>query len=358
MLKQLAVIAAITLIQACSHPLKIVGEGDIVETLGSNRGCTLEQFQGEEKTCTRNLFVGEFDVSYLPVARKGWSFDGWDGYCLPDSDPPACNLRANKDLVRDSWFKTMPPLTAVFTFQGPWFPDEDGDEYGDEFDEGVYGNQPDPSYVTDFSDCNDGNPNINPGATESTSADLIDSNCDGEVDPGYKYAFLAERYDGNLGGLAGADAKCQAEADNAEIPLPGNYFAYLSTSTLDARNRLSIPQGEDTNKFVLVDGSTIAGCWPCFYDDGFLFQGRPLNRDENGDVVDIPFEADYVWTGSSDGGFKRSGPLCNDWTSSSASLQSTVGHYTGLNDSDEPGAFQQGGGYECNVPWRLYCLQK
>src|SRR5262245_12360152 len=43
--------------------------------------------------------------------------------------------------------------------------------------------------------------------------------------------FTSETYrPGSLGGLAGADARCQAAADSQG--LPGIYLAYLSTSTI------------------------------------------------------------------------------------------------------------------------------
>ena len=45
--------------------------------------------------------------------------------------------------------------------------------------------------------------------------------------------------DGNLGGLAGADAICNTRASAAG--LPGAYVAWLSSTTVDARDRLARP---------------------------------------------------------------------------------------------------------------------
>lgn len=50
------------------------------------------------------------------------------------------------------------------------------------------------------------------------------------------YIFATEQeYNGNLGGLAGADAICQSEADASWLAGTGTYKALLSTSTVNAR---------------------------------------------------------------------------------------------------------------------------
>jgi len=359
--KYVTLLCSILLLQACNHPLEIVGEGDITEVNGSGRGCTLEQYQAQDKACTKNTVIGAYDVSYYPVARAGWEFAYWEGFCFPDSPEPYCNFKVGAKLVKDSWFKPAAPLRAVFTDAGPWFPDGDSDGYGDEFDEGFYGAQPDPSYVEDNSDCDDGNGAINPDASEAV--DLVDNNCDGTVDENTKYVFAADAsYHGNLGGLAGADAKCQAEADNASTPLPGQYFAYLSTSTVDARDRASY-ENEEEIQWRRLDGTLLANCWSCFYDDGFLNHGNLPNMDENGTLIDgSSFSEQLVWTATVDGGTLASdnNVTCNDWTSSSNSQQATLGYADGGAFRSEVGKWQQSNSlYECSGGFmRLYCVQR
>lgn len=65
-------------------------------------------------------------------------------------------------------------------------------------------------------------------------------------------------YNGNLGGLAGADAICQAHADGAG--LTGTYKAFLSSSTVDVDDRMIHSSGP----YKLVDGTVIAADWSWF----------------------------------------------------------------------------------------------
>lgn len=95
---------------------------------------------------------------------------------------------------------------------------------------------------------------------------------------------------GNLGGLAGADATCQGLAASAN--LPGTYKAWLSDSSSSPNSRFVHNPGP----YVLVDGSTVA----VDYDDlvgcacGPLV---PINIDETGFLWPDTPAAD-VWTGT------------------------------------------------------------
>ena len=123
-----------------------------------------------------------------------------------------------------------------------WYKDANGDGYGDPAAEVVCVDDPSAPgnlWVADNSDCDDTNGNANPSELET--ADRVDNDYDGEVDNGFKYAFVtSSTHTGNLGGLAGADAICDGLAAGVTAPLPlptGDYVAWLSSSLEDARYR-------------------------------------------------------------------------------------------------------------------------
>jgi hypothetical protein len=73
----------------------------------------------------------------------------------------------------------------------PWYLDLDDDTYGDPATEVVTG-CPDEGYIDDGSDCDDGDPLINPDAVET--CDGADNNCSGLVDDGGDCPCPVERF--------------------------------------------------------------------------------------------------------------------------------------------------------------------
>jgi CxxC motif-containing protein (DUF1111 family)/predicted lipoprotein with Yx(FWY)xxD motif len=119
-----ALTLGLLLLQACSHPLSLVGEGDISDTKGSGRGCTLEQFQNDDKACRENLVMSTYDVNYRATPRPGWRFVEWQGPCNQQlSVAPDCAFFVEGSVVNQYWGQTMPTTTAVFERE----PDEDND---------------------------------------------------------------------------------------------------------------------------------------------------------------------------------------------------------------------------------------
>jgi hypothetical protein len=72
--------------------------------------------------------------------------------------------------------------------------------------------------------------------------------------------ITSQTFDGNLGGLAGADAKCQALAQAAG--LSGSFRAWLSNGTASPSSRFT----KAPVPYVLVDGTPIASDWDDLVD--------------------------------------------------------------------------------------------
>jgi hypothetical protein len=111
-LKTAAIAILIGLVYGCSHPIEIVGEGDVLSATGT-RNCYYEDFLAGAENCSKNLIVHEYLETYYAVPREGWEFDKWLNYCTnSNSDECAFNIPAN--VVKNSWGATVPPLVAVF----------------------------------------------------------------------------------------------------------------------------------------------------------------------------------------------------------------------------------------------------
>jgi hypothetical protein len=131
-----------------------------------------------------------------------------------------------------------------------------------------------------------------------------------------KVFVTSTTYNGNLGGLTGADAKCQARADAAA--LGGTWKAILSDGTTDARDRMGY--GWDylntTNGRIVV---SVGDLWRCTYDNlgAAICLNSPINMDESGNIVSYPTR---VWTGSLSDGTRitQYSASCSGWTSGSS----------------------------------------
>jgi hypothetical protein len=87
-LKIVCISIALLFIQACSHPIEIVGEGDVMSSTG-DRTCLLENFLAGDDVCSKNYVFGfdldqlpvlvpeDYAETYNPVPRTGWKFNHW-----------------------------------------------------------------------------------------------------------------------------------------------------------------------------------------------------------------------------------------------------------------------------------------
>jgi hypothetical protein len=151
-------------------------------------------------------------------------------------------------------------------------------------------------------------------------------------------------YDGAMGGLGGADAKCQALADAAG--LPGTFKAWLSDATGSPSTRFT----QSTLRYVRVDGVKVADDWADLTDASLY---APINVTENGDQLS---EADpFTWTNTSPSGTTRSVySTCANWTSNSTEW-SKMGRYPAVD------VYWTAYGAEascCNTAHHIYCFEQ
>jgi hypothetical protein len=245
-------------------------------------------------------------------------------------------------------------VTCVDT-QSPtaWWRDADGDTFGDPA--GFHsGDQPDATWVTNNTDCNDGNSAIHPDAEDGTVFDLIDNDCDNVVDNGFKYAFItSETFNGNFGGLAGADAHCQRLAESVTPPLPGVYKAWLSDSNTDAKNRAAY------NNTYVNRGNGNHGNLVAFGRDDLLDGSlqSPIEFDESGNTTASVFAS--AWTGTNPDGRKYTGQasLCADWSIEDSQTSGLVGRPRFVDGS--PALDSSWTAYavpNCSNQHHLYCI--
>lgn len=144
--------------------------------------------------------------------------------------------------------------------------------------------------------------------------------------------FVATASDsgGDLGGLAGADATCQALAAGVGAG-DRTWRAYLSTSMVDARDRIG--DGPWSNANGILVASDLADLHSLTAARGTplveLFVDQAGNR-INGQWAGSPTPNQHdMLTGSAADG-TRLAATCNDWTSATATPGPQVGHSDGL----------------------------
>ena len=108
-----------------------------------------------------------------------------------------------------------------------------------------------------------------------------------------KTVFItSESFNGDLGGLKGADDKCQAEADApASIVPSGTYMAWLSDGSNSPNTRFT----KSSHPYVLPDGTKIAENYSDLTDGSIQ---NFINIDPAGNTVGV----NRIWTGTNEDG--------------------------------------------------------
>jgi hypothetical protein len=134
---------------------------------------------------------------------------------------------------------------------------------------------------------------------------------------------------GKLGGLTGADMRCQTLAKAAGIG-DHTFHAYLSTENPAVNAKDRIGAGPWTNaKGIKVADSVAALHAPAMKGDPTLFideKGMPIHGQWDSSAT---VEHDIL-TGSKADGTVAAGKTCMDWTSDAANIAATVGHSDGM----------------------------
>ena len=112
-------------------------------------------------------------------------------------------------------------------------------------------------------------------------------------------------FNGNLGWLTGADAKCQAQADGPASVVPsGTYLAWLS----DGFDSPDIRFTKSAHPYILPGGTKIAEDFTDLTDGSIL---HPINIDPTGEPVGLA----QFWTGTNpDGTTAGYENTCDGWT--------------------------------------------
>ncbi len=137
------------------------------------------------------------------------------------------------------------------------------------------------------------------------------------ADPNEKTVFVtSDTFKKNLGGLKGADDKCQAEADHpASIVPSGTYLAWLSDGTESPDTRFT----KSSHPYILPNGKKIAEDYTDLTDGSLL---KPINLGPNGKPVGLQL----FWTGTkSNGTASQYFVTCAGWTSLPAAVRGVVG---------------------------------
>jgi hypothetical protein len=158
-----------------------------------------------------------------------------------------------------------------------------------------------------------------------------------------------------LGGLAGANERCQQLARSAR--LPGTYKAWLSDANTDQSpaNAMTHSMGP----YTLVNGPMIANNWDDLIDGALL---SPINRNEQGEqVVGTSFvcKGGEVWSGTTAEGTPMGtrGSFsfdCNGW---SAIPLDSAGHTGSLLYSDVSWT-NACLTFECEQRLPIYCFEQ
>ena len=173
-----------------------------------------------------------------------------------------------------------------------------------------------------------------------------------------RIVFLtSDTYDGNLGGLAGADSRCRDLAATFDAMRADSYIAWLSDSKSSPLDRVDHGPEFDATPYVLRSGVQVATNFEDLIDNG-PWPGIDLT-----DKYESVLEK-YVWTNTAiDGGLFSPEHHCEDWGSDSSLYGARIGQSSLPADSPDLEEWQKFGHWtswvaaSCEYKYRLYCFE-
>ncbi len=332
-IKALLIISLAILATGCRVAIIVPTGGSVVST-NSEYSCP------EASVCEFEVTEAPFSETFTAQASPGYEFEKWSngaGFLCGNSTNPTC-------VVSLPDVPVVAIIIALFdsSYVMPIFKDigidTDLDGIRNELDE---------------DDDNDG------VLDADDNCPLEGPNLDGfgcPVVPTKTVFVTSKGYTGNLGGLAGADQKCNALATTAG--LSGSYMAWLSVAPEDPSTRFT----RSTVPYALTDGTVIAGDW----DDLVGPEGdrleAPISIDEAGYQRDT-----FVWTNTEYDGERvldASSLTCSGFTESTSQFPAVVGWSLGTvkgNSVEGAWTFREltsTGPPDCNYLAALYCFEQ
>lgn len=154
--------------------------------------------------------------------------------------------------------------------------------------------------------CGDG---VVEGDEECDDQNQIESDgCLGDCRRTWTVFVTSEPYtQGDLKGLIGADYQCRHRATKMFLPNGERYRAWISTSEVDAADRLYHARGP----YLLLDGTQVAASWEALITGPL---DHPIDLTELGETINLG-----VFTGTlPDGLAVPKSSHCDDWTDNNA----------------------------------------
>ena len=180
---------------ACNQPTGYVADwSDCDDTMGMINPAATELCDGWDNNCdgsTDDSSAADASMWYADADEDSYgdANDMWaactqpEGYVADwsDCDDTMGMINPAATEMCDGWDNNCDGATddSSAIDQSTWYMDGDNDSYGDAGVMMMACDQP-TGYVADWSDCNDADTDVNPGATEL--CDGIDNNCDGDTD--------------------------------------------------------------------------------------------------------------------------------------------------------------------------------